>query len=128
MDEKLRVLKLVADGTVTPEQAEQLLSALGADGEAEAVPAVPVEDYDRKMFRIVVDSADGDKVNVQFPVKGIKKIIKATGKLPINIEGMEGADLSGLMDAVVECLDCKTVGDFVTVNSADGDKVRIFVE
>ncbi len=128
MDEKARILKMVADGTVTPEQAEQLLNALETGRETEAVPAIPMEDYDRKMFRIVVDSADGDKVNVQFPVKGIKKIIKATGKLPITIDGMEGADLSGLMDAVVECLDCQTVGDFVTVNSADGDKVRIFVE
>lgn len=127
MDERARILKMVADGAVTPEQAEQLLSALDSGKETEAVPAVPVTDYDRKMFHVTVDT-DGDKVNVQFPVKGIKKIIKATGKLPIHIEGMEGADLSGLMDAVVECLDCQTVGDFVTVDSADGDKIRVFVE
>lgn len=127
MDEKARILKMVAEGTVTPEQAEQLLDALGADAAPQA-PAVPASDYDRKMFRIRVDSADGDKVNVQFPVGGIKKIIRATGKLPISVSGMEGMNMEELMDAVAECLDSQVVGDFVTVDGADGDQVRIFVE
>lgn len=34
------------------------------------------------MFRVIVDSETGDKVKVQFPVGAIKKILKATGKLP----------------------------------------------
>lgn len=127
MDEKARILKMVAEGTVTPEQAEQLLEALAADA-APQEPVLPVGDYDRKMFRVLVDSADGDKVNIQFPVGGIKKIIRATGKLPIKMDGVEGVDMSELMDAVVECLDSQVMGDFVTVESANGDHVRIFVE
>lgn len=127
MDEKSRILKMVAEGTVTPEQAEQLLDALAADA-APQEPVLPVGDYDRKMFRVLVDSADGDKINVQFPVGGIKKIIRATGKLPIKMDGMEGVDMSEMMDAVVECLDSQVMGDFVTVESANGDHVRIFVE
>ena len=127
MDEKARILKMVAEGTITPEQAEQLLDALTADAAPQEI-SLPMEDYDRKMFRIHVDSADGDKVNIQFPVGGIKKIIKATGKLPIKIDGMEGMDMSELMDAVAECLDSRVIGDFVTVDGADGDHVRIFVE
>lgn len=127
MDEKSRILKMVAEGTVTPEQAEQLLDALAADA-APQEPVLPVGDYDRKMFRVLVDSADGDKINVQFPVGGIKKIIRATGKLPIKMDGVEGVDMSEMMDAVVECLDSQVMGDFVTVESANGDHVRIFVE
>lgn len=127
MDEKARILKMVAEGTVTPEQAEQLLDALTADA-APQEAILPAADYDRKMFRIQVNSADGDKVNVQFPVGGVKKIIKATGKLPIKVDGMEGMDMSEMMDAVVECLDSRVVGDFVTVDSADGDHIRVFVE
>ena len=127
MDEKARILKMVAEGTVTPEQAEQLLDALEADAAPQA-PAVPASDYDRKMFRVQVNSADGDRVNVQFPVGAIKKIIKATGKLPMKIDGMEGVDMDEMMDAVAECLDSQVVGDFVTVDSADGDHVRVFVE
>ena len=92
MDEKSRILKMVAEGTVTPEQAEQLLDALGADVAPQS-PAVPASDYDRKMFRIQINSADGE-----------------------------------MMDAVAECLDSRVIGDFVTVESADGDHVRFFVE
>lgn len=127
MDEKARILKMVAEGTVTPEQAEQLLDALAADAAPQEL-SLPVEDYDRRMFRIQVNSADGDKINVQFPVGAIKKIIQATGKLPIKVDGMEGMDMSELMDAVAECLDSRVIGDFVTVDSADGDHIRIFVE
>ncbi len=128
MDERARILKMVAEGTVTPEQAEQLLDALDVGKPAESAPILPVEDYDRKMLYIVVNSSDGDKINVQFPVGGIKKIIRATGKIPLAVDGMEGLDMEQLMDAVAECLDSRVVGDFITVDSADGDKIRIFVE
>ena len=128
MDEKTRILKMVAEGTITPEQAAGLLEALEADKAVENAPVLPVADYDRKLLKIVVDSSDGDKVNVQLPIKGVKKIIQATGKLPVSMGGMEGVDMDQMMEAVSECLDSQVVGDFVSVESTDGDKVRIFVE
>ena len=128
MDERARILKMVAEGTVTPKQAEQLLNALDVRKETESAPILPLEDYDRKILYIVVDSKDGDKINVQFPVGGIKKIIRATGKIPLAVDGMEGLNMEELMDAVAECLDSRVVGDFITVDSADGDKVRLYVE
>ena len=80
------------------------------------------------MFRVIVDSVDGDKVKVQFPVGAIKKILKATGKLPIPEKELEGVDLSSMMDAISECLDEEIEGDFVNVESADGTTVRVFVD
>lgn len=56
--------------------------------------------YDKKLFRIVVDSTAGDKVKIQFPVGAIKKILKATGKLPISEKELEGIDLTGMMVAM----------------------------
>ena len=82
MDERLRILKMVEDGTITAEQAAELMKAMGVEEESQ-VPAKSQAGYDKKMFRIIVDSVDGDKVNVQFPVGAIKKILKVTGKLPI---------------------------------------------
>ena len=67
-------------------------------------------------------------MNVQFPVGGIKKILKATGKLPIPEENLKGVDLSAMMDAISECLDEEIQGDFVNVTAADGTKVRVFVD
>lgn len=138
MDEKLRILKMVEEGTVTAEQALELMAALGLDekgnGEAERTEtdredtgAVAVKRYEKKMFRIIVDSVNGDKVNVQFPVGVIKKILKVTGKLPIPDKDMQNIDMSEMMDAISECLDGEVEGDFVNVDASDGTKVRIYV-
>ena len=124
MDEKLRILKMVEEGTITAEQAAELMKAMGVEEERQ-VPAK--NSYDKKMFRVVVDSMDGDKVNIQFPVGAIKKILKVTGKLPIPDKDLQGVDLEQMMDAIVECLDEEIEGDFVNVNSADGTTVRVYV-
>lgn len=127
MDERLRILKMVEEGTITAEQAAELMAAMNIDVPVQPA-AVTMCSYDKKMFRIIVDSISGDKVNIQFPVGAIKKILKVTGKLPIPEKDLEGVDLSSMMDAVSECLDAEIEGDFVNVEAADGTTVRIFVD
>lgn len=126
MDEKLRILKMVEEGTISAEEAAELMKAMGAENQLET--AVVQNSYDRKMFRIIVDSETGDKVNIQFPVGAVKKLLKATGKLPIPDKDLEGMDLSAMMEAVCECLDNEIEGDFVNVTAADGTTVRIYVD
>ena len=127
MDERLRILKMVEDGTITAEQAAELMKAMGVEEESQ-VPAKSQAGYDKKMFRILVSSTSGDKVKIQFPVGAIKKILKVTGKLPIPEKDLKGIDLTSMMDAVSECLDGEIEGDFVNVEAADGTNVRIFVD
>ena len=125
MDEQLRILKMVEEGTITAEQGANLMAAMQID----QPPAAPAGgSYDKKMFRVIVDSETGDKVKVQFPVGAIKKILKATGKLPIPEKDLQGVDLSSMMDAISECLDDEIEGDFVSVEAADGTIVRVFVD
>ena len=126
MDETLRILKMVEEGTVTAEEGTELLSAMGALPVRETASAG--SGYDKKLFRIIVDSASGDKVQIQFPVGAVKKVLKATGKLPIPEQDLQGVDLSSMMEAVSECLDEEIEGDFVNVQAADGTTVRIFVD
>lgn len=127
MDEKLRILKMVEEGTINAEQAAELMSAMNVELPAEQ-DAIVKSNYDKKMFRIIVDSVTGDKVKVQFPVGAIKKILKVTGKLPIPENQLQGIDLSSMMDAVSECLEDEMEGDFVNVEAVDGTTVRIFVD
>lgn len=127
MDERLRILKLVEEGTITAEQAAELMSAMNTDLPA-SQPAAEHGSYEKKMFRIIVDSPEGDKVKIQFPVGAIRKILKVTGKLPIPEKDLEGVDLASMMDAVSDCLDEEIEGDFVNVESSDGTTVRIFVD
>lgn len=124
MDEQLRILKMVEEGTITAEQAAELMNAMGVN---EEMTIIRDDSYDKKMFRIIVDSPAGDKVNVQFPVGGIKKILKATGKLPVLDQNLEGIDISAMMEAISDCLEDEIEGDFVNVKAADGTTVRVFV-
>lgn len=126
MDETLRILKMVEDGTITASQAAELMSAMKADVPAQQTSLIKTS-YDKKMFRVIVDSTTGDKVNIQFPVGAIKKILKVTGKLPIPEEDLQGVDLPAMMDAISECLEDEIEGDFVNVDAADGTTVRVFV-
>ena len=127
MDETLRILKMVEEGTITAEQGAELLSAMHLNPPAQQIPAGK-SGYDKKMFRVIVDSPAGDKVKVQFPVGAIRKILKVTGKLPIPEESLQGVDLSSMMDAISECLDDEIEGDFVNVEGADGTTVRVFLD
>lgn len=130
MDEKMRILKMIEDGTITAAEAAALMKTMGVDetDEESGVLMNTAVSYDKKMFRVIVDSAEGDKVNIQFPVGAIKKILKVTGKLPIQDENLKGIDLSEMMEAVSQCLSEEVEGDFVNVKAADGTTVRIFVD
>ena len=127
MDEKLRILKMIEEGTITAEQGAELIAAMNLDSQA---PETGIEriNYDKKMFRIIVDSVSGDKVKVQFPVGAIKKVLKATGKLPIPEKDLQGVHLASMMEAISECLDDELEGDFVNVEAADGSTVRVYVD
>ena len=135
MEEKLRILKMVEEGTITAAEAQELLKAMEEPtGDPFAQPQTdwqePIREnvpYDQRMLRIIVDSSDGDKVRVQFPIKAIRAILKITGQLPVNVTGMEGVNIEELTDVVLQCLDSETIGDIVTVDSADGDHIRLFI-
>lgn len=126
MDEKLRILKMVEEGAITAEQGAELMAAMNADVPAQEI-VIENGGYDKKLFRVIVDSPAGDKVNVQFPVGAVKKLLKATGKIPLPEKDLQGVDLSSIMEAVSECLDEELEGDFVNVEAADGTTVRVFV-
>lgn len=129
MEERMRILKMVEDGAITAQEAAELMKTMGMDQEPEAETAVALKSgYDKKLLRIIVDSVQGDKVNIQFPVGAVKKILKVTGTLPIPEKNLQGLDLTEMMEAVAACLDEEIEGDFVNVDAADGTKVRIFIE
>lgn len=129
MDEKLRILKMVEEGIITAEQASELISALGESVPFAGELPVPAENvpYESRMLRILVESEDGDHIRVQFPVKAIRAMLKVTGKLPVQLGENSTVDVAALTKTVIDCLDSEEVGDIVSVDSADGDRVRVFI-
>jgi hypothetical protein len=125
---------MVADGTITPEEAEKLLQRLDssatdtniADWESadEARKSKPI-----KYLRVVVDGSD--KVNVRVPIGLIRTGIKLTTLMPssasehlsehgIDLSRFNNLDGEELMEALRELQ--------VEVDSEDGDVVRVFCE
>lgn len=123
---KEEILKALENGEITAEQGAELMSALNTDLPSQQT-ALKKNSYDKKMLRVIVDSVNGDKVKIQFPVGAVKKILKVTGKLPIPEKDLQGVDLSSMMEAISECLDDELEGDFVNVEAADGTIVKVFV-
>ena len=101
------------------------------EGKAE-LPAVRVlPPAERKpltdmMLRITVDSKDGDRVRVNLPIALVEASMDIGMGMPMinDVEPLKGIDMKKLMELVHQGF----VGNLVEVDSADGDKVRIFVE
>lgn len=139
-EERKRILNMVAEGKISVEEAEKLLNALNA--EAPKVINLGKEEKktsaELKYLRVVVDSKEGDNVNVRIPVALLRAGLKLSALIPpqayqkMNEKMAEsGIEMdinsllkSGDIEQVIE-----TMGELnVDVNSAQGDKVRVFFE
>lgn len=122
-DEVMRVLKMVEEGKISAEKGAELIEAMKGERSL-VVQEQPKISYDELMLKVRVISADKDNVNVQLPLKFIKGVLGACGKMPMNIKGMEGIDINMLMEAI----DSGLTGKIVDVKSANGDIVEVVIE
>lgn len=93
------------------------------------VKMVPLEErkpLEEMMLRIVMDSAEGDKVRVNLPLS----LVQAAVDMGIQMPQLAGnASLQGIdLQQILQLVSQGAMGNFVEVDSADGDTVRIFVE
>jgi len=134
-DSHKKILEMLSDGKITVEEAAALLSKLQnidtVEEEVIDTESGEVRKRTPRYLRVVVDSANGDKVNVRVPMSLLKTGIKLSALLPGNAAeqmSSHGFDLSQLSkldgDELIEALSDLTVD----VDSADGDKVRVFTE
>lgn len=86
------------------------------------------KDINKMVFRIqVLDAEDGDTININLPLALIRVCAnKEDGKINLldGNKNLEGIDFNQL----VELVEQGVVGELITVDSKNGDKVRIFVE
>ena len=97
--------------------------------EMPAVRVLPPEerkDLKDMMLRVTVDSHEGDRVRVNVPLALVEVAMEIGMEMPqINgVDALQGVDMNKILRLVREGL----VGNLVEVDSADGDKIRIFVE
>ena len=106
---------------------DELLS--GKQAVQPAVTLVPEEkrkSLDELMFRIVVDSSDGDKVRVNLPLKLLQIAMEMGVEMPqvSSSDALKNINWSQILQLVEQ----GAIGNLVEVESSDGDTVRIFVE
>ena len=117
-------------GSILDVTTDELLGkemAVPAKYEPETVP----KDFSKLMLRVLVDSNQGDRVRVNLPIQIVKIAIDAGVAPAISVNG-EGkvADAMSSIDwkQVYSLIEQGLLGEIVTVDSADGDHVRIVVE
>ena len=97
--------------------------------ETPAVRMLPPEerkDIKDMILRITVDSAQGDKIRVNLPMALMEIAMEIGMEMP-QISGNEA--LKGIdMKKVLEMVRLGFVGNLVEMDSADGNRIRIFVE
>ena len=90
------------------------------------VPEDQRKDIKDMMLRIVVDSAEGDKVRVNLPMA----LVQLAMEMGMEMPQVSGNDALKDIDwaQVMELVRHGAMGNLIEVESADGDIVRIFVE
>ena len=108
---------------------DELLSGK-KEPEAKFVPEEKRKDINEMIFRIVVDSNEGDKVRVNLPCALIKLALECGMEIP-QISGndsLNSAMKSVDFTKIFEMVEKGAMGNLVEVESAAGDVVNIFVE
>ena len=120
-EERMKVLDLLAKGTISSDEAEKLLTAMDQSDRNFEQEVVTAKKAPFKMLKILVDSNDGDKVRVQIPVEFSKLLKSAKFKSSIGDTDID-------IDAIIEMISQGVDGELVNVESSDGDIVKIIVE
>lgn len=120
-EERLKILELLQEGKITPQQAESLLSALMEPAAKENKVEVQKKGPFR-MLKIYIDSENGDKVRVNIPVE-FAKLLKKGRFGNVNLDDFE-IDIDSILEMVQSGLN----GEIVSMDSQDGAHVKIIVE
>jgi len=121
MEERMKILKMIEDGKLSPEEGAQLLSALGR----KAAPGIPgLAAGGAKWLRVrVTDVHSGrSKATVQIPLTLMDAGMKIGAHFAPEIDGVN-------MDQLMTALRSGMTGKIIdATNDEDGEHVEIFVE
>ncbi len=127
-EERLKVLKMVQDGKITPEMAAELLKALdsgtrqpqNSEGSAATFPGKG----SGRFFRVRVTDTDTGKtrVNVRLPLGMVNAGIRMGMRFSPEVEGLDTARLA-------EALAAGETGQIMDIfDDEDGEHVEVYIE
>jgi hypothetical protein len=123
-EERMRILKMVEDGKLTPEEAARMLSALGG-----AAPGVSGQSRGprARFLRIHIEDPKhgrpGGRVNVRLPIPVVGALAKVVDRYAPP-EALQGVDIQELWRAIEQ----GEPGRVVDIHGEDGEIVEITLE
>lgn len=130
VEERMKILQMIQEGKLTPEQGVQLLQALdeGAQRSAKGRSTVPTPPpppgRSGRWFRVMVTDTNSGKtrVNVRLPVSLVSAGIKMGARFAPQVEGLD-------MEVLMHHLNAGETGKIVDViDDEDGEHVEVFIE
>ena len=135
MPEKDKILKMVAEGKITVEEAEKLLNAIQGR-KSQPKPAnslVKLADkiknsspFSGKII-IEINSAKGENVKIKLPLKLANLALSMIPKDKMSELNQDGVNLREIVNNISGFVD-EIDDDILNITSASGDVVRIYIE
>ncbi len=128
MNSKEQILSMVKEGNITVEEGLDLLNALDSnDQKSQEKPIVKVKKpFFKRMLSVEIQSKENENVKINVPLALAKIGLKTSGKLNLNGQKI---DLSGIdLDDILSHIDEDTQGEILTLDTDDGDHIRIFID
>ena len=126
-EERLKILKMIQEGTITAEEGAKLLKALTSSSNRKITPRrSTITVGGARWLRVrVTDLATGKaKVNVNLPLKLVDAGINIAAQFV-----PEDVELEGIMTAVNDAIGDNMVGKIVdVVDGEDGEHIEVFIE
>ncbi len=134
-EERMKILDMLSQGIITASEANELLKSLDekkieVNGKT-MTEGQYLKSAAAKFLYIEAKSHDGDNVNVTIPLSLIKAAVKMG-----NVQGIIDKSLSWSsfaneaidIDLILQCIESGTTGNIVSMDSKEGDSVRIYIE
>jgi hypothetical protein len=115
-EERKKILGMVADGTVTADEAERLFAAAGPDDDTPVTARA-----DNKFLIIKVHQGDKTNVNVRLPL-ALARLAKTF--IPKDIE-VNGKPLDVDLDQIIHLVESEVEGNIVEVHQVDDETGEI---
>jgi hypothetical protein len=121
-EERLKILKMLEDGKITPDEASTLLRAL--DGGRRTASAGPTPSSESRFLRVQVTDLDSGKakVNVTIPIGLVNVGLRMAERFAPEFEGFD-------MEELEELITSGAIGRMVeVVDEEDRERVEVYVE
>ncbi|MBN1316861.1 MAG: hypothetical protein JXA42_15385 [Anaerolineales bacterium] len=120
-EERMQILKMVADGTISAQEGSQLLKAL-EEGSQPRKPASSSSQPRLFIVRVTDLTTGKDKVNVRFPLGLVNVGVKMGARFVPSVEGINHEDIL----AAIRHGSHGRIVDITDEN--EGERVEIFIE